>query len=344
MNILTDFHHNSLLRSFVLLFENRLGMNVYRPIGLEWFYEGHWAINNQLDTAKQFLDIETQVLADNTPPLNVVKDYFDGIYHVYDPGNVTTHSAITLEAFKNKKFDFIIASIPEHIPVFQNLINQFQPNAKLIIQIGNNWNPSIFRGMNVLGSVKKGNIQDANVVYYHQEFDTNIFKPTDHVSNKKISSYINLLQNLSAGWGDFTNLENSLHEFNFKSYGGQCRDGNMAGAIDLAKSMNDNDFIFHVKDYGDGYGHIIYNAYACGKPTIIRSSMYTNQLAQELFNDKSCIDLDKYSTDDVINKIKQICSNQEELNQMSIDAHETFNRCVDFAYDAEKVYNWMGNL
>jgi glycosyltransferase involved in cell wall biosynthesis len=344
MNILTDFHHNSLLRSFVLLFENRLGMNVYRPIGLEWFHEGHWAINNQLDTAKQFLDIETQILADNTPPLNVVKDYSDGIYHVYDPGNVTTHSAITLEAFKNKKFDFIIASIPEHIPVFQNLINQFQPNAKLIIQIGNNWNPSIFRGMNVLGSVKKGSIQDANVVYYHQEFDTNIFKPTDHVSNKKISSYINLLQNLSAGWGDFTNLENSLHEFNFKSYGGQCRDGNMAGAIDLAKSMNDNDFIFHVKDYGDGYGHIIYNAYACGKPTIIRSSMYTNQLAQELFNDKSCIDLDKYSTDDVINKIKQICSNQEELNQMSIDAHETFNRCVDFAYDAEKVYNWMGNL
>ena len=344
MNILTDFHHNSLLRSFVLLFEERLGMNVYRPIGLDWFYEGYWAINDQLSTAKQFLDIETQVLADNTPPLNIVKNYSDGIYSVYDPGNITTHNAITLEAFKNMQFDYIIASIPQHIPIFQKLIQEFQPKAKLIIQIGNNWNPNIFRGLNVLGSVKPGNIQDANVVYYHQEFDTDIFKPSENKRTKTISSYINLLQEMSIGWKDFTELENSLDKVKFNSYGGQCRDGNMTGAHELANSMSNDDLIFHVKDHGDGYGHIIYNAYACGRPTIIRSSRYNNQLAQELFNDQSCIDLDKYSTDDAINKIKEIYLDDYEFNEMSINAYETFRHCVDFAYDAEKVYNWMGTL
>ena len=40
MRVLTDFHHNSLMISHVKLFEERLKMDVYRPIGMEWFNEG----------------------------------------------------------------------------------------------------------------------------------------------------------------------------------------------------------------------------------------------------------------------------------------------------------------
>ena len=344
MNVLTDFHHNSLLRSSVLLFENRLGMNVYRPIGLDWFHEGYWAINDQLSTAKQFLDFENQIIVDNTPPLNVIKDQSDGIYNVYDPGNVSTHKGITLESFKSRKFDYIIASIPEHIPLFQRLIQEFQPQAKLIVQIGNNWNPAIFKGLNVLGSVKPGNIQDANVIYYHQEFDTEIFKLKEHKVSNNISSYINLLQELPIGWKDFIYLESQLKELSFKSYGGQCRDGNMNGANQLADSMHNDDFVFHVKDHGDGYGHIIYNAYACGKPTIVRSSRYTNQLAQELFNKDNCIDLDMMTIEDAVHKIKEVYNHKDVLDQMSINANKSFKNNVDFAYESEKISNWLGNL
>lgn len=344
MNVLTDFHHNSLLRSSVLLFENRLGMNVYRPIGLDWFHEGYWAINDQLSTAKQFLDFENQIIVDNTPPLNVIKDQSDGIYNVYDPGNVSTHKGITLESFKSRKFDYIIASIPEHIPLFQRLIQEFHPQAKLIVQIGNNWNPAIFKGLNVLGSVKPGNIQDANVIYYHQEFDTEIFKLKEHKVSNNISSYINLLQELPIGWKDFIYLESQLKELSFKSYGGQCRDGNMNGANELADSMHNDDFVFHVKDHGDGYGHIIYNAYACGKPTIVRSSRYTNQLAQELFNKDNCIDLDMMTIEDAVHKIKEVYNHKDVLDQMSINANKSFKNNVDFAYESEKISNWLGNL
>jgi hypothetical protein len=195
-----------------------------------------------------------------------------------------------------------------------------------------------------LGSVKPGNIQDANVIYYHQEFDTDVFKPKARKKTNVISSYVNLLQDLPVGWKDFTDLENSISEIKFNSYGGQCRDGNMTGAVDLANSMISDDFVFHVKDHGDGYGHIIYNAYACGRPTIIRSSKYNNQLAQELFNDKSCIDLDQYSIDDAIKRIKEVCFNRDALDEMSVNAYETFKHCVDFKHDAERIYNWMGTL
>lgn len=345
MNLLTDFHHNSLLRSIVLLFENRLGINVYRPIGMDWYHDGFWAINNQIETAKQFLDIETNILPDNTPPLNIIHKYSDGIFEVYDPGNMSTHKAITLDCFKDIQFDYIIASIPEHIPVYQKLIAQYQPNAKLIVQIGNNWSSHLFKGLNVLASVKPGSIQDANVVYYHQEFDLNIFKPQNKFGSKIISSYINILHEM-LGWNDFINIEEGLREDGciLRSYGGQCRDGNMKGPKELSDSMNNDDLVFHVKDYGDGYGHILYNAYACGKPIITRSSIYQDKLGGELIVDGTFVDLDKCSIEDSILEIKRILNNIEELSSMSSKVYNHFINTVNFNHDAYVVKNWLENL
>ena len=344
MNVFTDFHHNSLLRSFVLLFENRLGAKVYRPIGMEWFHEGYWAINNQEDTAKQFLDINTTILPDNTPFLNSINNIENDCYYVYDPGFDSTHKAITLDVFKEKKFDFVIASIPQHIQVYKELINKYQPKAKLIIHIGNNWSKPE-NGSNVLASIKNPGWDGLNVVYYHQEFDINIFKPIDNISFNKISSYINVIEN-NLGWKDFVSLEKLLQPqgVEFKSYGGQCRDGNFAGPKKLAESMQKNDFIFHVKHGGDGYGHILYNAYACGKPTIIRSSYYKDCLGEELFNSDNCIDLDTMSLEDASIKIKEIILNKDCLKQMSDAAYKSFTDHVDFAQDAEKVQKWLANL
>jgi hypothetical protein len=170
-NILVDFHHSSLLRSLVMLFEDRLGMNLYRPIGMEWWSEGFWGINDQSDTANQFLSINSQPI-DNTPPLNAARPNVPGLYTVRDPGGGSHHIACTLEYFKKHKFDYIVASIPAHVPLFKKLIAEHQPDAKLIIQQGNNWNIE-YPGENILAS-RSPQIYDgqSNVIYYHQEFDT----------------------------------------------------------------------------------------------------------------------------------------------------------------------------
>ena len=102
---------------------------------MEWFYEGYWAINDLEETAKQFLDTKTTIIADKTPALNVVSSIDDCIYNVYDPGHITTHKAISLNTFKEIKFDYIIASIPQHIDIFKDSIKKYQPNAKLIIHL-----------------------------------------------------------------------------------------------------------------------------------------------------------------------------------------------------------------
>jgi hypothetical protein len=112
----------------------------------------------------------------------------------------------------------------------------------------------------------------------------------------------------------------------------------------VSKSVKENDFIFHVKHTGDGYGHALYNAYACGKPTIIRSSYYKDCLGEELFNDDNCIDLDKMGFDDAMNKIVDVINDIDQLKTMSGNAYRAFTNAVNFEQDAEKVKNWLANL
>ncbi len=68
MRVLADYHHGSLLRSLVMLFEGRLGMELYRPIGLEWFHEGYWAVSELKRTAREFLEPRA---GDRSPSVNV---------------------------------------------------------------------------------------------------------------------------------------------------------------------------------------------------------------------------------------------------------------------------------
>lgn len=347
--VFTDFHHSSLLRSLVILFENRLGMEVYRPIGMEWYEQGYWAINDQHDTAKQYLSLEQAYKpSDGTPPLNLPsgKSQEDGVYYCADPGMKTGHRACTLEYFKNNQFDFVIASIPQHIPLFKELIRKYQAKAKLIVQMGNNWDIKQYSDLNVLASIAP--VDGVDAMYYHQEFDLNIFKPDKTMPTRKIHSFINCLPDIGGGsaWDDYNSLITALKGkgFEFKSFGGQCPDGNMNGALNLAHKMRESQFIFHVKPGGDGFGHIIHNAYAIGRPVIARSSQYRGQLAEQLLVPGTFIDLDKHSFPDVKNMIVRLTHSPEDLAAMGNRASNRFSEVVDYVREAKEVWKWLERL
>lgn len=349
MRVLTDFHHSSLLRATNMLFGDRLGMDVYRPIGMEWFDEGFWAINDQRDTAEQFLALGSQPV-DDTARLNDLEQGFGPAdrFAIYDPGMKSTHRACMLDYFKQNQFDYVIASIPAHIPLFRSLIAKYQPHAKLIVQIGNEWPPELLEGCNVLASVKERFIPNANAVFYHQEFDLDIFRPSPVLVNKKIYSFINCMQQqMPLAWSDFSGLEMLLKArsgFEFRSYGGQCRDGNMTGPVELADKMREAMMIFHVKEGGDGFGHIIYNAYAVGRPVITRSRFYKDRLAEELLVPGTFIDMDKHNLPDAFNIINRLHYQPEALQEMGRKAHEQFAIVVDYKKDAERIREWLTNL
>lgn len=348
MRVLADFHHSSLLRSLVLLFENRLGMELFRPIGMEWFEKGYWAINEQADTAKQYLDLDQAYKpGDGTPPLNhtIAGNNSEGSYLVLDPGGLSAHKAVTFDYFVNNRFDYLIASIPAHIEPFQQLIKKYQPWAKLIIQMGNNWQIQNYQGHNVLASIAPQPAPGVNAMFYHQEFDLKVFHRSTIAPTKKIYSYLNIIQNSGIGWNDYQQLKRLLDGdgFDFKAYGGQCPDGNKTGPMELARSMREAQFIFHIKPGGDGFGHIIHNAYAVGRPLITRPSHYKGQLAEQLLVPGTFIDLDRYGPGEIRNIILQLTDDVVALRKMSDLAAGRFREVVDYKKEAEQIGLWLYN-
>lgn len=354
MRILTDFHHSSLLRSLQLLFEDRLKHQLFRPIGIEWFDEGFWKINNQADTAQQFLGLDQAYKpSDGTPPLNRLvneqlgKARDEGVYVCANPGGRTFNRACTLEFFKNNSFDILIASIPAHIEPFKELIRLYQPHAKLIFQVGNNWNFDELEGLNVLASTMPRPIKSTvNAIFYHQEIDTKIFTPTEVKPNKNIYSFVNIQQNTGEGWTDFLALEETTAYFGLKwaSFGGQCRDGSMAGDQELADKMREAMIIYHVKPGGDGFGHVIHNAYAVGRPVITRRSHYKDMPGGALMVQGTCIDLDEHSLPEVKNILHRLTSAPELLQQMGAKARERFDQIVRYDEETEAIKQWLTTL
>lgn len=347
MIVFTDFHHNSLLTSLHMLFVKRLGWKLYRPYGMEWFDEGFWAINDSPATARQFLEINFTDIADKTPPLNEVMKTDAGIVEIYDPGRMSSHLAINLETFKSIKVDIVIASIPQHIPLFQRLIKEYQPQAKLVVQIGNNWPVSFYEGHNVMASVMPFTPPpNTNVIFYHQEFDLGIFKYTEPFMTRRIHSFLNVLQNHRIGYQDFLTMEKLLEGrfVTMKSYGGQCRDGNLAGPQEIYESMCIADMIFHSKDGGDGYGHILHNAAAAGKVVITRESFYKDCLGSVLLKPGDYINLDGKAHHESADEIMRLFTNKDKLIEMGQRFHRNFVDNVSFEYSGELVRLWIESL
>lgn len=316
---------------------------------MEWFAEGFWAINNQEDTAKQYLEIGNAP-SDGTPPLNEsINDLSSDriIYLCNDIDSGTTNKAITFEGFKNLKFDILIASLPQHIEPFKKLIQLHQPQAKLIYQIGNQWQVNPKEINNVMASAKVQIPESINGVIYHQEFDINTFRYEAPKRNRKVYSFINCLGTADLfrdDWTLFLQLEAMMLGWEFRSFGGQCRDGNMQGSQALADKMREADFIFHCKTGGDGYGHIIHNAACIGRILITRNKDYFDKLAQPLVQQANHILADGKPAHHLVDEIQKCYEDESLFLLKSENSHKIFERNVDFNKESVRIRRFLDQL
>lgn len=290
MNVFADLHHGDLFYSLQLLFERRLGWKLYRPIGMEWFTNGYWKIGdpypNPADTARQYLSIEDR---DWHPKefLNADVIDLDGMYSVFDPVHGVYQRAITFDHFRQMQFDIVISSIPAHEEPFSELIARYQPHALHIAQIGNIGQET--HVSHVLASTAPHpSFSDKQVVYYHQEFDTDVYEYVPPTSSHRITSFVNLHPEKEI----YEMLKSALPEMEFRAYGEGCPDGNISGAENIAQIMQESGFGLHLKPGGDGYGHVIHNWIACGRPVIVDMSHYRGKIAEPLLiHGETCIDV-----------------------------------------------------
>ena len=332
MNIFADYHHGDLYYSFHLLFEKRLGHNLFRPIGMDWLYEGYWKIGDPYPgdvTAMQYLRTEGY-----TSELPTNAEYYieDDVYYTYQPSQDFYHKAVTFETFKKMNFDIIISSIPAHDDAYANLLKKYQPQAKHISQMGNMWTRNHVKNVMCSFPQSRINVQpDQNVVFYNQEFDLNVFKYVPPSDTKRITSFVHLLPKPELFYKYKTHLSN----FEFKAYGVGTPDGCLSSHPDIANAMINSTFGWHVKPGGDGYGHVLHDWLACGRPIITHFSDYRHY-SNLLIPRETCINLEANTFERNIEIIKE-CSEPSVHKRMCETTYKVFKENVNFNSDAEKV-------
>lgn len=350
MKVFTDFHHSSLFYSLQLLFEKRLGWELYRPIGLQWFSQGYWKLakpyNDSEDTIKQFLGINVTP-RDGTPPLNKGTLISPEDSFILKSDSPILHKAVTLEQFKNMKFDLILATHPLHIKPYAELIKKYQPNAKLIHQMGNNWLDEIDFSVvkNLMSSTVPLEVPEGvNAVWYHQEFDISSFYYQPPVCRMNVYSFLNCLKETRDA-GLFYKLKALMPQHAWRTYGSQCDDGIFPSGEILANKIREATFIWQVKHTGDGFGHIIHNAYACGRPCIVNKKYYKGMLAEKLLeHGETCLDINKLgSKRSIIEAIKEH-SEPEKHDKMCEAAYKKFKELVDYDQEEKELREFFKRL
>ena len=332
MKVFVDYHHGDLYHSLHLLFEKRLGWELYRPIGTEWHDKGFWQYSHLPGTVNQYLGMQQAT------------EEKDGAWLCPDINHNTVAKALTFEQFLNTDIDIIIPSVANHELSFYSLQKKYKPKAKLIRQCGNVELVNYKFHKNIMISTKAYPVpKDVNAVFYHQEFDTKIFSFFPKVDSNQITNLMNCLPH-SADYPLWQQYKELLPDFDFKMHGILGVDGVISGLENIAREIQGSKFIWHVKWGGDGFGHSIHNAYACGRPCIVRAHYYADKLAGELFEDTiNCIDIDKGTIKENCDKIRTLA--EPDIHEVLCrNAHKKFTEVVNFEEEFLKIRKFLERL
>ena len=329
MNVLLDRHQADLFYAMQLLFEGRLGMPVYTPLGREWWDEGYWqfgAVFGDDRLARQY--IHPNAAWEMTPETGIYTTI--DLHHTDRPIH-----GLGLATARTMPWAVVMATVQENQPGFARFAAEV--GAKFFYQVGNtrqqiDWSldPICLNSTADVALTGRGAL-------VAQEFDTaRTFRYRPPEDRRSVASFVNLLPLIPDPWAAFNDLRVRLPDWRFRSFGHECPDGLLRPVGEIADEMARTGWGFMDKVTGDGFGHVIHNWAAVGRPLIGHARYYQGQRAAYFWRDlETCIDLDRHSPDEAA----------EIMRDMSADEHEAMCRAIravldaelDFAADAEKV-------
>ena len=338
MNVLIDFAHSDLWESLVLLLD-RFGWTLYRPIGMEWYAEGIWGFErNTLGdaVARQFLEPWASDLPADGYSSRAATDH---------PGR--HYRMVTLEQARDLRPDIVIATLAENETGLHGFAREV--GAKYGIQIGNQgaenqWGLVDF----ALSSVTLPQVKPwMPHVFYHQEFSLSDFRYEYPPLTDTVATRVQCFSG-TPDYARFTRLA-GMSGLPFRWFGhcGEHDDfwgGNAPTTTDVADSMRASRTAYHVKRWSDGYGHVIHNWFAVGRPVVGSSSYYTGEsdgipkLAAPLFVEgKTSFDLDRMDDTEAVALFQRLASDDDFHQRISEDAARRFREVVDFDAEAAAI-------
>lgn len=281
MKVLVDRHHAGLYRSMQLL-GDRLGWDIFTPIGHEWWDEGYWSFGRWTypddRLAQQYL-LAAQEPDNEFPDMPI--------------------AYVTLEQAKAMRWDLIVATLQDNQDGFARFARE--TGAQFVVQVGNtgqqiNWglDPIVINSseMPILG---RG-------VYYHQPMDPIAFAEPTEI--RTAASFVNCMTSMGSCW-DL--LERAKHEIPVAVHGIDGPDGVIKPLTRSIEMMAAVGWGWHDKAHGDGFGHVIHAWAAVGRPLIGHASHYKGKMAEGLWIDgETCIDLDRHSVAEAVEIVRSV--------------------------------------
>jgi hypothetical protein len=307
VRVLVDRHHHGLFYGLQLLFEDRLGGTVYTPLGHEWWDEGYWRFGEVYGDDR----LARQFLAADRPGEWAA-------YYPNDPegerwylGHDNHHPerriiGIELGAAKGEwfggKWDYVVATVPDNEAGFKRFADEH--GAQFVVQVGNtaqmvNW------GLDPLALVSSEVPIRGRGVLMHQPFDhETTFAYREPIKSKTIRSFVNCFGSTRCS-AQFEEAWFLLPEYFFANHGIDGPNGNVETVAEIAQLMASSAWGWHDKEQGDGFGHVIHQWAAIGRPIIGHASHYRGRMAEPFWQDGvTCIDLDRHSVGEVAEIIR----------------------------------------
>jgi hypothetical protein len=313
MRVLLDAHHADLLESMHLLLTDRFGWDCYIPVGMEWYEAGVWQFGRNTwgddRLARQFLTRES-VERDNAHPDRL-------------------HNVVTYPEAVNLDWAYVIASVPDNYLGYHRFAHEH--DAKFVIQAGNtNQYIAWELGPLVLNSSEMP--MHGRGVTYHQEFNLEHFRYAP-AESQIVGSFVNCMDRMPC-WPFLDEAMRLMSERTFRLHGIDGPDGNVKPTKDVGTLMRSYGWAWHDKVTGDGFGHVIHNWAAVGRPLIGHASHYDGKMGGPLWEDGvTCIDLDRHG----IGELPGLMDSLDNA-EMGRAIRERFDGLVDFDAEAERIH------
>ena len=349
IRVLTDAIHADLLESLHILVEDRLGWELYVPHGLEWYDEGIWRFEAARlgdAVARQFLQewdtdrwhTELDLSEDESTVIDR-RDWFVRDDHTH-PGR--TIKRLTLGQARDMRPDLVISTLAENDAGLAQLARDV--GGHFGVQVGNqgqqsNWMAAEFA---LLSATTPGFTPWMPHAYYHQEFDLGLFDAeVGRAIPDRVGTWVQCITT-SEGYPRFRSLA-ARTGLDWRWYGhcGEADEhwgGNMPSTPEVAARMHEARIAWHWKEWSDGYGHVIHNLAAIGRPLLVTSRYYADKLAGPLLVEGvTSWDVRSHTDDELVRIVSRLVSDDDHWRRVCEDVAARFREVVSFDAEAEAI-------
>jgi hypothetical protein len=340
MKVLADYHHHDLWESMELL-AARLGWELYRPIGMEWFEQGYWNHERKWHgdaVARQYLQ-----------PWHSDDLLHPEYWRRLDTSHGRQLKMLTLDQARHADLDLVISTLAHNHEGMHRFATEV--GATFGLQIGNvrfspidmqedRWDLAAFGLVSGRMPVEPPKPH----VVYRQEFALRPYTAPPRHERPVVASFVQCYPE-SPTYVALTSMAPTMPEFDWRVYGAygaapldEYAAGNIGVCSQVADAMADSDIAWHAKAWSDGYGHVIHNWFAIGRPVFGIESYYRDQIAGDLWIDGvTSIDIERRSADEVRAELRRLRDDPDHHLRMCEAAAARFREVVDFDAEADNI-------